>query len=141
MEAINVDGTFDYCIHYFEQLFTVHGLKNGYYIQLCYAISPNKTIVTYTHFFKKLVEICPRLSPKHVVLDFETAIHHAILSQGPTIELKSCRFHLRQAWYRRIQKLGLQATYQKKKSATGETIISEGDQWLGYVFGLVYMIP
>lgn len=141
MEAIYVDGTFDYCTHYFEQLFTVHGLKNGYYIQLCYAILPNKTTVTYTHFLKKLVEMCPPLNPKHVVLDFETAIHHAILSQWPTTELKGCRFHLRQAWYRRIQKLGLQVTYQKKKSATGETIISEDGRWLRYVFGLVYLKP
>ena len=52
-----------------------------------------------------------------------------------------CRFHLRQAWYRQIQYVGLQKTYQKTKSTTRQIVISEGGKWLQYVFGLTFLRP
>ena len=40
------------------------------------------------------------------------------------INLVVCRFHLRQAWYRQIQKLGLQNAYQKVAEQDGEMMMS-----------------
>ena len=75
------------------------------------------------------------------VVDFESGIHTAVRSKWPDIELIGCRFHLRQAWYRQIQRLGLQSAYQKIKGTNGETIISAEGRWLRYVFGLAYLNP
>lgn len=36
LTTIYVDGTFDYCVQYFCQLFTIHGFKNNYYIPLAF---------------------------------------------------------------------------------------------------------
>lgn len=36
MKTIYVDGTFKYCPKLFYQLFTIHGLSNGYYIPLVF---------------------------------------------------------------------------------------------------------
>jgi len=38
IDTIFVDGTFTYCANFFKQLFTVHGIRNGHYMQLCYAL-------------------------------------------------------------------------------------------------------
>lgn len=79
MDTIFVDGTFDYCAKFFSQLFTVHGIQNGHYVQLCHALLPNKSIPSYKVFLEKLIEICP-LAPTTAVVDFETAIHASLLS-------------------------------------------------------------
>lgn len=141
METIYVDGTFSYCTQFFKQLFTVHGIKNGHYVQLCFALLPDKTTLSYTNFLEKLVDLCPLLAPTSVVVDFETGIHTAMLTLWPHVQLIGCRFHLRQAWYRQIQGFGLQSTYQKSTSDEGETVISEGGKWLRYVFGLPFLSP
>jgi len=52
----------------------------------------------------------------------------------PDIELVGCRFHLRQARYRQIQKLGLQSAYQKVKGKDEEIIISAQVRWLRYAY-------
>jgi len=43
--------------------------------------------------------------------DFEKAIHSAALFVWPSVELKGCRFHLGQSWWRKIQALGLSNEY------------------------------
>lgn len=44
-----------------------------------------------------------------------------------------CRFHLGQAWWRKIQKLGLSVIYKNPDSLIGK--------WLKYPFGLTYLDP
>jgi hypothetical protein len=140
METIFVDGTFSYCTKFFKQLFTVHGVRNGHYLQLCYALLPDKTTKSYEDFLDKLTEICPFI-PTNAVVDFETAVHNALVDKWPNLTIIGCRYHLRQAWYRQIQHLGLQTVYQKSKSSTGDVVISEGGRWLRYVFGLTFLAP
>ncbi|KAF0761697.1 Uncharacterized protein FWK35_00004110 [Aphis craccivora] len=76
-----VDGTFDYCTDFFCQLFTIHGLHNGFYI------------------------------PLQTLMDFEKAIHNVINRIWPTTLIRGCRFHLGQSWWRKIQELGLASDY------------------------------
>ena len=63
------------------------------------------------------------------------------MGKWPNLRIAGCRFHLRQAWYRQIQHLGLQQKCQKSKSSTGETVLSDGGRWIRYVFGLTFLKP
>jgi len=44
--------------------------------------------------------------------DFEKTIHNAARHVWPSIEVKGCRFHLGQSWYRKIQQLELSNDYK-----------------------------
>jgi hypothetical protein len=41
--------------------------------------------------------------PTIVYADFETAIHSAVTTVGPGLEVKERRFHLVKSWWRKIQ--------------------------------------
>lgn len=134
-EKIYLDGTFTYCTKFFLQLFTLHIIKNGHYIPLAFCLLPNKLEKTYKKLFELLRNKCEQckftLAPKHAVVDFEIAIHNAIKSVWPNVKLVGCRFHLRQAWFRKIQNLGLTSTYKDKTSIKGK--------WIRYIFGLPFL--
>ena len=49
------------------------------------------------------------------------------------VEIKGCRLHLGQAWYRKIQSLGLAQDYKDKSSEIGK--------WLSQLFGLPFLPP
>lgn len=132
METLFVDGTFTYCPTFFTQVFTIHGIENGNYVQLCHVLLPSKCTSTYIKFLNILTDICPLLAPSTVVVDFESAIHSAILAVWPGTQIVGCRFHLRQAWYRKIQGLGLQTDYNDMK---------EKGKWIRYIFGLTFLDP
>lgn len=70
-------------------------------------------------------------SPKTVIVDLEKSIHNAVLNVLPETKIVFCRFHLTQAWYRKIQKLGLSVEYRDDTSEVGK--------WLHYIFGLVFV--
>jgi hypothetical protein len=54
--------------------------------------------------------------PTNVSADFETAIYNPVTIVWPGLEVKSCRFHLGQSWWRQIQSLELSKQYGKKDS-------------------------
>lgn len=118
-EKVYLDGTFRYCTKYFLQLFTIHVVENGHYIPVAFCLLPNKLRSTYERLFVILKEKCCNanliFAPKIIVADYELAIHKAISAQWPTTKITGCRFHLGQAWYRKIQSLGLAKEYQDDK--------------------------
>lgn len=132
-EKIFVDGTFEFCSKYFNQLFTIHGLKNGHYIPLEFTLLPNKVSSTYEYLFRVLTSKCATFNlyfnPKTIVADFEQAIHFAVKKVWPSIILVGCRFHFTQAWWRNIQRCGLQTEYKNTDS--------EIRKWLYLIFGLL----
>jgi hypothetical protein len=107
---IYLDGTFNYCT-IFLQLFTIHNIKNGHYIPLAFCLLPDKCTQTYRDLLLLIMTECSKLNltfcPKHVVADFEKAIYNAVSAVWPQSQIVGCRFHLRQAWWRKIQALGL----------------------------------
>ncbi|KAL4152805.1 hypothetical protein QTP88_000638 [Uroleucon formosanum] len=121
---IYMDGTFNVCPKFFTQLFTIHGLKDDVYIPLVFFLLPDKQKITYELAFKYLVDHCSlhgmTLAPVQVFIDFEIAIHMAVESVWPTSQIRGCRFHLAQSWWRKIQNLGLSAIY-KDTSSENET--------------------
>lgn len=77
------------------------------------------------------MNLCTDWAPKRIIVDFENAIHGALGNIFPdTLEIKGCRFHLTQSWYRKIQVLGLSVEY-----ASG----SDEGKWLRHIFGLVFL--
>lgn len=133
METVYIDGTFSFCTRFFAQLFTVHRVQNGNYVQLAFDLLPAKTEETYKKVFELLLDVCPLFAPSTVFVDFEQAIHSAVRSTWPGVIVIGCRFHLRQAWYRQVQKLGLQCEYQQKTSDIAH--------WLRHVFRLTFLEP
>jgi hypothetical protein len=75
-----------------------------------YFILPNKEIKTYEKAFMHIISECSKLnitfSPKTIFVDFEMAIHLALLKVWPSISLRGFRFHLAQIWWRKIQTIG-----------------------------------
>ena len=137
-EMLYVDGTFRYSATYFTQLFTLHFLHNGHYIPAVFCLLPNKHKDIYSLVFRFIVEKCEclglKLQPKKIVADFEVAIHEAIKSTwSGTTQLLGCRFHLGQAWWRKLQSIGLASVFKDKSSDAGK--------WLKHCFGLSYLPP
>jgi hypothetical protein len=46
-------------------------------------------------------------------IDFEYAMHSAILTKFPNSTISCCRFHLGQSWWRKIQAVGLSVEYAR----------------------------
>lgn len=137
VDTLYMDGTFKYSARFFMQLFTIHALKNGHYIPLVFCLLPSKTTEIYAHTFRLIVDKCSTLGvqllPQYITTDFEKSIVNAINEIWPQTQIIGCRFHLTQAWYRQIQKLGLATVYQNKSSEVGK--------WLRHTFGLLFLDP
>ena len=127
------DGTFQYAPKHFKQMFTLHVIKDNIYVPVLYFLLKNKQQRTYQSMFKVVKEQCPTFNPKVAHFDFEVAIHNAFLQVFPGAEVRGCRFHLAQAWYRKLASLGLQVTYLMGKSKTAV--------WLKTCFGIPCLPP
>ncbi|XP_054276641.1 uncharacterized protein LOC128995650 [Macrosteles quadrilineatus] len=133
VDHIFMDGTFSYAPKHFYQMFTIHSVENGNYVPLIFCLLPDKKELTYKALFKLLCEKFQEqgflFTPKQITVDFEVAIHTAIKLTWPTAVLIGCRFHLTQAWWRKIQQLGLSKEYRSEPQ-------TESGKWLHWVFGL-----
>ena len=67
-----------------------------------------------------------------VYADFETAIHNAVTTVWPSLEVKACLFHLEQSWWRKMLSLELSKRYGKD---------CEVSQLLKNIFGLSLLPP
>jgi len=71
-----------------------------------------------TNYQTALEHIKFRLPPSFTLssayIDFEEAIHEAVLKVWPTVTIRGCRFHLGQSCFKRIQWLGLATVYSAK---------------------------
>ncbi|XP_029345323.1 uncharacterized protein LOC100568833 isoform X1 [Acyrthosiphon pisum] len=131
------DGTFQYALKHFYQLYTIHCYKNGFYAPVVYFFLPNKTKETYQNMWLFLVDLCMKLTLKKLEvtqfrLDFEIGAHEAIRDIFPDAKLMRCRFHLGQAWWRKIQQEQvLRIAYMNESDQLGT--------WLKSFFALAYL--
>jgi hypothetical protein len=111
-----IDGTFKYCLKYFYQLYSLHGCKNGNYIAFVFALLPAKSEDCYIKMWDLLIAACRErnlvLQPEVFHIDFECAMHSAILIKYPNSTISCCRFHWGQSWWRKIQAVGLSVEYK-----------------------------
>ena len=126
------DGTFKYAPKFFLQLYTIHAYKNGQYAPCVFFLLPDKKEKTYEDMFRHLINIYRErnldLQFDAIHVDLESSVHVAIRAVFQDTQIKACCFHLTQAWYRQIQKVGLTADYKDKDSETG--------RWLKMFFAL-----
>ena len=89
----------------------------------------------YRSVWNDLLTICTernlRLKPSIIHVDFEQAMHNVLKEIFPHAQLKCCRFHLAQAWWRKIQSVGLSNEYRNAESQLGK--------WLKCFFGLHFV--
>ena len=62
--------------------------------------------------------------PCIVHVDFELAMLKCFKQMFPTTKIQRCRFHLRQSWWRKVQKLGLSKEYKEKDCDIGKWLAS-----------------
>ena len=121
----------------FHGLFTIHGLSNGHYVPLAFFLLANKHQTSYEDVFRHTVSGAAKLGvnafPTIVYADFETIIQNAAKRVWPCCEVKVCRLHLGQSWWRKIQSLGLSRQCVKKDA--------ELSQFLKKIFGLALLPP
>lgn len=72
----------------------------------------------------KTVKVKMGTSPVRFVIDFEQAMHRAISIAFPEAEIRECRFHLRQAWYRKHKQLKRYVLYQTAEEEVGKWFVS-----------------
>ena len=81
VSEIYADGTFKCCPKFFTQLYTIHGSKNGHYLQLGYCLLPNKSEQCYLTMIDLLKGCISEqglsFQPEKINFDFEIAAHSA----------------------------------------------------------------
>jgi hypothetical protein len=86
------------------QVFTIHGPSNGHYVPRAFFLLANKHQTFYEDIFRHTVSETAKLGvnvfPPNVYAEFETSIHNAVTMLRPGCEVKACRFHLGQSWWR-----------------------------------------
>ena len=87
-------------------------------MQLAFFLPANKHPTSYEDVFRHTVSEAAKLGvnvfPATVYADFETAIYNAVTTVWPGLEIKICRFHVGQIWWRKMQSLELSKQYGKK---------------------------
>lgn len=53
-----MDGTYKCCPKFFQQLYTIHGLRNGHYVPLVFVLLSGKSECVYNHCLTSLVVQC-----------------------------------------------------------------------------------
>jgi hypothetical protein len=73
-----------------------------HYVHLPFFLLANKHPTSYENVFSHTVSEAAKLGvnvfPAIVYADFETAIHNAVTTVWPCLEVNACRFHLGQSW-------------------------------------------
>jgi len=105
---------------------------------LFFVFLPSKTKDIYKQMWETLKDVCLNnansvfQSSLLLLLDFEISAHIAVNEVFPLIIIKACRFHLGQAWYRKISSIPIfKKNYDYKNSQSG--------LWLKLFFGLPYL--
>ena len=106
------DGTFKICPMQFYQLYTIRIQIGGFFPPCLYALLPNKTEQTYSKLLKAISFVYVNAQPSRILLDFQRAAVNAFTSAFPESSINGCYFHLCQAFFRKVNELGLKKVYE-----------------------------
>lgn len=73
----------------------------------------SKTFHLYEAVFHKIRSLAPNFDPKTVHTDYEAGLKKAFSSVFNGITISGCHFHMAQAVFNKVKKLGLSSTYRK----------------------------
>lgn len=111
-ETVLMDGTFASCPLLLHQIFVVHGVKNRVYVPVAFCLLKDKKETSNEKARRHLKEHLPHdYEPKTTLTGFEKAIQGGVKKGWPTTDV-----HGGQAWYRKIQHVGLQQVYRSKSA-------------------------
>ncbi|XP_057324038.1 uncharacterized protein LOC130666788 [Microplitis mediator] len=105
------DGTFKTVPTLFNQLYTIHGMKNGKTLPLVYILTPRKSKSIYKQFLTVLKNKLEDVRATRMMVDFERSYINAFTECFPKIDIAGCYFHMTQCVWRKIQHYGLQKNY------------------------------
>ena len=109
---------------FFFQLYTLHAFQNERYTLCVFCLLPGKNKKTYEKMLEMLLETTRELQielcPEEMFLDLEVSVHAALSSTWPACKIRLCHFHFSQAWFRKIQELGLTAEYKNNDLEIGQ---------------------
>jgi hypothetical protein len=115
-------------------MYNIHGLKNGHYVPLVFTLLSGKSELVYRKMWTSVASICKGLdlylSPETIDIDFEVSMHNVLRDILTNSRIICCRFHLGQAWCRKIQVLGLSPQYKENNSEVGKWL----NDALAYIF-------
>ena len=107
-------------------------------MQLAFIFPANKHPTSYEDVFRHTVSEAAKLGvnvfPTIVYADFETAIYNGVTTAWPGLEIKACRFHVRQSWCRKMQSLGL--SKQERKTEVSQFLKSANALLLEFLSNL-----
>ena len=106
-----------------------------HYVQLAFFLPANKLPTSYEdvlrHTVSEAAELAVNVFSTIVYADFETAIHNAMTTMWPGLEVEACSFHLGQSWWGKIQSLGLSKQYGK----WGKPVLEENVRTVAFITG------
>lgn len=112
------DGTFKTSPKLFQQVYTIHAMRQGFCLPAIYALLPDKTMQTYNRLWTVVKDLTGWHEARelNLMVDFEKAAYAAFLQVFVGAKVSGCFFHFKQAIHRRIQELGLQTKYKDNLS-------------------------
>ena len=114
------DGTFKVVPGLFYQLYSIHfDSTGGVHPTALYCLLPNKTHATYVRLLNVVKELVPNASPTRILVDFESAAMNAFRDAFPGTDVTGCYFHLCQSIVRKVNEIGLKATYEADHEIRG----------------------
>jgi len=115
MDVLYVDGTFKSAPKFSHQLFTIHGPTMCNWNFSYRLKNIQRPVRMYSDIrYQGLQKFGLNVFPTIVDADLETAIHNAVTTVWPGCEVKACRFHLGQSWWRKMQYLRLSNSMERK---------------------------
>jgi hypothetical protein len=117
--------------------FAGHSKQHRSFFTLCFLLA-NKHQTSYEDVFRHTVSEtaktwCECFS-NNFYADFEIAIHNAVTTVWPGCEVKACRFHFGQSWWRKVQSLGLSKRYGKNNSEV-KSVLEENIRTIVFTTG------
>ena len=73
---IFADGTFSHSPKYYEQLYTIHILQNGFYIPIVFCLLTSKSTQTYIDMWLTIVKLCLKLTGINIQLSLAQSTFH-----------------------------------------------------------------
>jgi hypothetical protein len=115
-DSLYVDGTFRTAPSPYKQFMTIHGKVNGFVVPLVFVLLTGKTAVQYRRVFQHVKQQVLNVThqpfnPQKVVCDFEKSLQIALQFEFPRTRLLGCHFHFGQSLWRKVQQVGLAASY------------------------------